>query len=196
MATTYTNTNTNAPVAAADDDCGTAYATSADLCAPYITLEEEQKERQEEEHNEQRRAMWGDPLGNAALRALKHARIAEKEETDDAVRAAASDGHLNFFFDPSRDLEVMRLAPLVEECLDVVSARSSAGGRRSRSTGRSASQRGSSRPLRCSRTCAGGRRQMRLRRLPWRLMRLRRLPWRPLRLRQCGAFFSLIKIHP
>ncbi len=54
MTTPYTNTNTNAnaPVAAADDcDCSTAYATSADLCAPYITLEEARKERQEEESN-------------------------------------------------------------------------------------------------------------------------------------------------
>jgi hypothetical protein len=49
----------NAPVTAAGDDCGTAYATSADLCAPYITLEEARKERQEEERNEQRRAKQG-----------------------------------------------------------------------------------------------------------------------------------------
>jgi hypothetical protein len=55
--TTNTNTNANAPVAAADDcDCCTAFATSADLCAPYITLEEARKERQEEECNEQQRA--------------------------------------------------------------------------------------------------------------------------------------------
>ncbi len=63
MTTPYinTNTNANAPVAAADDcDCGTVYATSAHLCAPYITLEEARKARQEEERNEQRRAKWGD----------------------------------------------------------------------------------------------------------------------------------------
>jgi hypothetical protein len=33
------------------------YATHADLCAPYITLEEARKERQEEERNEQRGAI-------------------------------------------------------------------------------------------------------------------------------------------
>ena len=125
---TNTNTNANAPVAEADDCDGcTGYATHADLCAPYITLEEARKERQEEERNEQRRAEWGDRLGSAALRALKSARIAEKEETDYAVRAAAmrarSDGHFDVFFDLSRDLEKMRLAPLVEECLDDVRER-------------------------------------------------------------------------
>jgi hypothetical protein len=51
---TKTNSNANAPVAAADYcDCCTTYATSAGLCAPYITLEEARKERQEEERNEQ-----------------------------------------------------------------------------------------------------------------------------------------------
>ncbi len=99
MTTPKTNTNTsaNAPVAAAVDDCdcGTGYAThwNADLCAPYITLEEARKERQEEERNEQRpperRAEWGDRLENTALRAHKRARVAEKEEIDEAVRAAA-----------------------------------------------------------------------------------------------------------
>jgi hypothetical protein len=39
-----------------------------------------------------------------------------------AIRAR-SDGHLDIFFDLSRDLEVMRLAPLVEECLDNVRER-------------------------------------------------------------------------
>ncbi len=64
-----TNTNTNAPVAAVDDcDCCTAYATSADLCAQYITLDEARKERPEKERNEQRRAEWGDRLENKALR--------------------------------------------------------------------------------------------------------------------------------
>jgi hypothetical protein len=57
--TPYTNTNANSPIAAADDcDCGTAYATSADLCAPYITSEEARKERQEEEHNKQLCKQW------------------------------------------------------------------------------------------------------------------------------------------
>ncbi len=49
---TNTNTNANAPVEAVDDcDCCTVYATSADLCAPYVTLEEARKERQEEKRN-------------------------------------------------------------------------------------------------------------------------------------------------
>jgi hypothetical protein len=58
MTTTYTNTNTNtnAPIAAADDDCCTAYATSADLCAPYMTLEEARKERQDSRGGAQRAA--------------------------------------------------------------------------------------------------------------------------------------------
>ncbi len=120
---TNTNTNANAPVAAAVDDycdCGTAYATSADLCAPYIiTLEEARKERQEEERNNTK---WGDCLENAALCAYKRARVVEEVETDDAVRAAAmrarSNGHLDVFFDLSRNLEVTRLTQLVEECLD------------------------------------------------------------------------------
>jgi hypothetical protein len=44
--TTNANTNANAPVAAADDcDRDTAYITSTDLCALYITLEEARKER-------------------------------------------------------------------------------------------------------------------------------------------------------
>ncbi len=102
-------------------------------------MEEALKERQEKKRNKQRRAKWDDRLGSAALRA----RIAKKEETDDAVRAAAmrarSDGHLNVFFDLSRDLEVTHLARLVEECLDDVRERAQPRGR---STGRSASQRG------------------------------------------------------
>jgi hypothetical protein len=123
---TNTNTNAKAPVAAAVDDhcdCGTAYATSADLCAPYIiTLEEARKERQEEERSKQLRTKWGGRLENAALRACKRARVAGEVETDDAVRAAAmrarSVGHLDVLFDLSRNLEGTRLAPLVEECLD------------------------------------------------------------------------------
>jgi hypothetical protein len=108
---TNTNTNANAPVAAADDcGCGTAYATSADLCAPYITLEEARKERQEEERNEQRRAEWGDRLENAALRVHKRARVAEKEEMDEAVRAAAMRARhvspLAMWFEPALDLVV------------------------------------------------------------------------------------------
>ncbi len=76
---TNTNTNTiaNAPVAAAVDDycdCGTVYATSADLCAPFIiTLEEARKERQEEERNNTK---WGDRVENVALCAYKRARVA------------------------------------------------------------------------------------------------------------------------
>ena len=73
--TTNTNTNVIAPVAAADDcDCCTTYATSADLCAPYITLEEARKERQEEERNEQRREQWDHRLECAQFRAGKRGR--------------------------------------------------------------------------------------------------------------------------
>jgi hypothetical protein len=122
--TTYTNTNSNAnaPVAAADDrDCGTAYATSADLCAPYITLEEVWKERQEEERNEQRREQWDNHLECAQFRASKRWRAAQKEETDAdkgaALRARLSSS-LSSFFLQDEETEVTRLAPLVEECLD------------------------------------------------------------------------------
>ena len=155
MTTTYTNTNTNtnAPVAAADDDCCMAYATSADLCAPYITLEysEARKERQEEERNEQRRAEWGDRLDNASLRVHKRARVAEKEEMDEAVRAAAKRARhmspLAMWFEPALDLDVKQQRGWSSSAWTTcASARSSAGGRRSRSTGRSASQRGSSCP--------------------------------------------------
>jgi hypothetical protein len=101
--TTNTNTNANAPVAEADDCDGcTGYATHADLCAPYITLEEALKERQEEERNEPRRAEWGNRLDNAVLRVHKRARVAEKEEMDEAVRAA----------------DVKQQTRLVIECLD------------------------------------------------------------------------------
>jgi hypothetical protein len=109
--TTNTNTNVIAPVAAADDcDCCTTYATSADLCAPYITLEEARNERQQEERNEQRRAEWGDRLKNAALRANKRARVAEKEEINEAVRVAAMHARdvstLAMWFEPALERDV------------------------------------------------------------------------------------------
>ncbi len=88
---TNTNTNTNAPVAAAVDDCdcGTAYATSADLCAPYIiTLEEARKERQEEERNKQLREQWDNRMQYAQHCAHKRGRLALKVETD-TVKAAS-----------------------------------------------------------------------------------------------------------
>ncbi len=85
--------------------------------APYITLEEARKERQEEERNEQRRAKWGDRLGSAALRAHKRARIAGKEETDDAVKAAAMRARhvipLAMWFEPALERDVTRQTRLV-----------------------------------------------------------------------------------
>jgi hypothetical protein len=124
--TPNTNTNTNAPVAEADDCDGcTGYATHADLCAPYITLEEARKERQEEERNEQRRAEWGDLLDNVALRVHKRARVAEKEEMDEAVREAAKRARhmmspLAMWFEPALDRDVKQQTRLVIECLDDV----------------------------------------------------------------------------
>ncbi len=112
----------NAPVAAADDrDCGMAYATSADLCAPYINLEEARKERQKEERNEQRRTKWDNRLQYAQHRAHKRGRLALQEQTD-AVKAAAMyarpSSTLASYFMPDEETEVTRVAPLVEECLD------------------------------------------------------------------------------
>jgi hypothetical protein len=170
--TTNTDTNANAPVAEADDcDSCTGYATHADLCAQYITLE-----RQEKEHNEQRRAEWGDRLDNAVLRVHKRARVAEKEEMDEAVRAAAKRvrhmmmSPLAMWFEPALDRDVKQQTQLVIECLDDVRERAQQRGwaplvphRKKYLPG------GSSRPRRCSRTCAAGRRPTRWR--PWR-------PWR------------------
>jgi hypothetical protein len=121
---TNTNTNTNAPVEAADYcDCCTVYATSADLCAPYITLEEARKERQEEERNELRRAEWGDRLENVAL----SARVAKEEEMDEAVRAAAMRARhvspLAMWFEPALERDVTHQTRLVIECLDNVRER-------------------------------------------------------------------------
>jgi hypothetical protein len=108
-------------------DCCTGYATHADLCAPYITLEEARKERQEEERNEQRRAEWGDRLENAALSVHKHARVAEKEEMDEAVRVAAKRARhmspLAMWFEPALDRDVKQQTRLVIECLDDVRER-------------------------------------------------------------------------
>jgi hypothetical protein len=125
--TTNTNTNTNAPVAEADDCDGcTGYATHADLCAPYITLEEARKERKEEESNEQRRTEWGDRLDNAALRVHKRACVAAKEEMDEAIRAAAKRARhmmmspLAMWFEPALDRDVKQQTLLVIECLDDV----------------------------------------------------------------------------
>ncbi len=120
---TNTNTNANAPVVEVDDcDCGTGYATHAEICAPYITLEEARKERQEEERNEQLRAEWGDRLENAALRVHKRARVAEKEEMDDAVRAAAKRARnkspLAIWFEPALARDVKQQTLLVIKCLD------------------------------------------------------------------------------
>jgi hypothetical protein len=128
--TTNTNTNANAPVAEADDCDGcTGYATHADLCAPYITLAEARKERQEEERNEQRHAEWGDRLDNAVLRVHKRARVAEKVEMDEAVRAAAKRARhmmmspLAMWFEPALDWDVKQQTQLVIECLDDVRER-------------------------------------------------------------------------
>ncbi len=129
--TTNTNTNANSPVAEADDCDGcTRYVTHADLCAPYITLEEARKERQEEERKEQRRAEWGDRLDNAALRVHKRARVAEKEDLDEAVRAAAKRARhmimmspLAMWFEPALDRDVKQQMRLVIECLDDVRER-------------------------------------------------------------------------
>jgi hypothetical protein len=133
MTTTYTNTNTNtnAPIAAVDDDCYGVRHERGSLRAVHHLGGGAEGEAgggaQRAAAAPERRAKWGDRLGSAALRALKRARTSEKEETDDAVRAAAmracSDGHLDVFFHLSRDLEVMRLAQLVEECLDDVRER-------------------------------------------------------------------------
>ncbi len=124
MTTTNTNTNTKSPVAAADDDAPPT--TSADLCAPYITLEEARKERAEEERNEQLREQWDDRLESAQFRASKRARAALKEEKDAdkaaALRARLSCSYASFFL-PDEETEVTRLAPLVEECLDDIRER-------------------------------------------------------------------------
>ncbi len=126
--TTNTNTNANAPVAAADDcDYGTAYATSTDLCALYIILEEARKERQEDKRNEQRRTKWGDRLENAALSVHKRVRVAEKEEMDEAVRAAATRARhvspLAMWFELALYRDVKQQTQLVIECLDDVRER-------------------------------------------------------------------------
>jgi hypothetical protein len=127
--TNTVNTRANAPVAAAVDDCDccTAYAMSADLCAPYIiTLEEARKERQEEESNKQRREKWDYHLQYAQHRAHKRGRLALKEETD-TVKAAAMYARLSStwasYFMPDEETEVTRFAQLVGECLDDVRER-------------------------------------------------------------------------
>jgi hypothetical protein len=83
------------------------------------------QERQEEERNEQRRTEWGDRLDNAVLRVHKRARVAEKEEMDEAVRAAAKRARhmspLAMWFEPALDRDVKPL--LVIECLDDVRER-------------------------------------------------------------------------
>jgi hypothetical protein len=106
---TNTNTNANAPVAAADDcDCDTAYATSADLRAPYITLEEARKERQEE-RKKQWHEQWDDCLIYAQHYEHKRGRLAKKEETV-AVKAAAMyallSSSLASYFMPDEETEV------------------------------------------------------------------------------------------
>ena len=113
--------------AVAVDDAGVwGWATSADLCAPYITLEEARRERAEEARDEARRDKWIDRLESAQFRALKRARAAAEEETD-AARAAAMRARLGngleTIFLVREEREVTRLAPLVEECLDDVRAR-------------------------------------------------------------------------
>ncbi len=133
MTTPYTNTNSNAnaPVAAADDlDCCTAYATSADLCVPCIDLEEARKERQEEESNGQRRKQWEDCLQYAQHRAQKRWRLVFKEETDALSRrlrcthaSAALWRSISCRMRGRRRRALCRVAQLVEECLDDVRER-------------------------------------------------------------------------
>ncbi len=96
-------------------------------------MEESRKERQEEERNEQLRAEWGDRLENAALRVHKRARVAEKEEMDEAVRAAAKRARhmmspLAMWFEPALDRDVKQQTRLVIECLDDVRERAQQGG--------------------------------------------------------------------
>jgi flagellar motor switch protein FliM len=129
--TTYTNTNANAnanaPVAAVganalvaavdNDNCCTARATSADLCAPYITLEEARREKQEEEDNKQRRAKWGDRLESAQHHAFKRVRAAMEEETDTVKAAAMRErlaSSLAMLFEPALERKVTRQKRLVE----------------------------------------------------------------------------------
>jgi hypothetical protein len=126
--TTNTNTHDNAPrLVGAAVEC-------ADLCAPYITLEEARREREEAERQEERRAEWGDRLESAQRRAFKRARAAmeevEAKETDDhAAKAAAMmmrerlASPLEMWFSPALERDVTRQKRLVEECLDDVRAR-------------------------------------------------------------------------
>ncbi len=89
-------------------------------------MEEQRREKQEEEVNKLRREQRDDRLRNAQLRALKRGRLALKEEKD-AVKEAAMYAHLSstmvLSFMPDEEIEVTRVAPLVEECLDDVRAR-------------------------------------------------------------------------
>ena len=79
----------DAAVAVDEEDCG--HATFADLCAPYITLEEARKEKAEEARNAERRAKWEDRIESAQHRAFKRVRAAaaaeEEEERAVALRA-------------------------------------------------------------------------------------------------------------
>jgi hypothetical protein len=92
-------------------------------------LAEARKERQEEERNEQRRAEWGDHLDNAVLRKHKRAHVSEKEEMDEAVRAAAKRArHMMMspfvmWFEPALDRDLKQQTQLVIECLDDVRER-------------------------------------------------------------------------
>ncbi len=69
----------------------------------------------------------GRSLENAALRAHKRARIAEKEELDEAVRAAAMRAHhvspWVMWFEQALKWDVTHQTLLVEECLDDVRER-------------------------------------------------------------------------
>jgi hypothetical protein len=92
------------------------YTTHADLCAPYITLEEARKERQEEERNEQRRCS-GAPSGETSWTTRRSActsahALPREEEMDEAVSAAAKRARhmmmspLAMWFEPALDRDV------------------------------------------------------------------------------------------